>query len=82
MLKWEKIGRRVKADGSGVTTYGASGKTAGYRIESRKRAIAHASRSGSWLYTTYFLIVGGQEKEYQRLQDAKAAAEKMEETAK
>ena len=82
MLKWEKTGRSVKGDGSSTTEYQADGKATQYRIESRKRPIPHANRSGSCMYTSYFLIVGGREKEYHRLQDAKDAAEKMEGSGK
>ncbi len=82
MLKWEKMGRNVRTDGSSTTFYQADGKAVRYRIESRKRPIPHANRSGSWSYTSYFLIVGAQEKEYHRLQDAKAAAEEMESAGK
>lgn len=78
MLKWEKTGRTVKSDGSSTTIYNAVGTAAKYRIESRKRQIPHANRPGTWAYTSYFLIVGAQEKEYHRLQDAKESAEKMD----
>ena len=47
-----------------------------YVIESRRRAIPHSGREGSWLHTTYFLIrPDGTEKEYHSMKDAKAAAE-------
>lgn len=82
MLKWEKSGRSVRGDGGSTTKYQANGKDTQYCIESRKRPIPHANRSGSWMYTSYFLIVGGQEKEYHRLQDAKVAAEKMEDAGR
>ena len=82
MLKWEKVGRSVRGDGSSTTTYLAKGKTTDYCIESRKRPIPHANRSGNWMYTSYFLIFGTQEKEYHRLQDAKVAAEKMEDAGR
>lgn len=82
MLKWEKTGRCVKGDGSSTTFYQANGKAEQYCIESRKRPIPHTNRSGSWFYTSYFLIVGAQENEYHRLQDAKAAAEEIEDAGK
>lgn len=78
MLKWEKAGRTVKSDGTSTTIYNAVGKAATYRIESRKQQIPHANRPGTWAYTSYFLIVGDQEQEYHRLQDAKESAEKLE----
>lgn len=79
MLKWGKTGRTVREDGSSTVTYEAHGKITDYCIESRKRPIKHANRSGSWMYTSYFLIAGVREQEFHRLQDAKRAAEEMEE---
>ena len=78
MIKWEKTGREVKANGESTTTYtSADGR---FRIESRKRAIPHANREGHWMHTSYFLIDynDGSEKEYYALKDAKAAAEVKE----
>lgn len=79
MLKWEKTGRTVRGDGSSTVTYEAHGKTADYCIESRKRPIAHANRPGNWMYTSYFLVVGAQQREFHTLMDAKRAAERIEE---
>lgn len=79
MLKWEKTGRTVRGDGSSTVTYEARGKTSDYCIESRKRPIAHANRPGNWMYTSYFLVVGVQQREFHTLMDAKRAAEEMEE---
>lgn len=79
MLKWEKTGRTVRGDGSSTVTYEAKGKTAVYRIESRKLPIAHANRPGSWMYTSYFLIVWTTAREFHTFMDAKRAAEEMEE---
>lgn len=71
-MKLEKIGRTVHADGATEILY----QYGEFQIESRKRMIAHANRSGSWAHTTYFLIrPDGTEKEYYSLTDAKAAAE-------
>lgn len=78
MLKWKKTGRVVRADGGSTITYEAKGKRAQYVVESRKNPIAHASGSGSWMYTTYFLITGGQERKFFQLRSAKQAAEEME----
>lgn len=75
-MKWFKIGRTVKGTGESTITYAAD--SARYIIESRKRAIPHANRSGSWMHTSYFLISeDGTEKEYYSLRDAKNAAEKL-----
>ena len=78
MMKWEKVGRKVCANGESTTYYEADGKDGRYVIESRKRAIPHANGDGFWMHTTYWLInPDGTEKEYYSLRDAKAAA-KME----
>lgn len=77
-MKWEKTGRTARLDG-GSTTYYES-QDGRFKIESRKRAIPHANRSGSWMHTTYFLIdESGAEKEYYSLKDAKAAADMRQE---
>lgn len=75
-MAWEKTGREVKATGESTTFYAS--KDGRFQIESRKRAIPHASREGFWMHTSYFLIDcnDGTEKEYHALKDAKEAAEK------
>lgn len=72
---WKKTGREAKPTGESTTFYQSDDGR--FRIESRKRAIPHAGgRSGSWMYTSYFLIhPDGSEKEYFSLRDAKEAAE-------
>ena len=74
-MRWEKTGRTVYSTGESTTVYTSD---AGHRIESRKKAIPHAGgRGGSWMHTSYFLILpDGTEKEYWKLSDAKEAAEK------
>lgn len=73
-MNWKKTGREVKGNGE-TTTFYESGD-GWFRIESRKRNVPHANRSGYWQHTTYFLIDGnGNEKEYRSLKDAKEAAE-------
>lgn len=73
-MNWKKTGREVKGNGE-TTTFYESGD-GWFRIESRKRNVPHANRSGYWQHTTYFLIDGnGNEKEYWSLKDAKEAAE-------
>ena len=74
MLKWKKLGTTVHRDGGVTTTY-VSGK---YIIERRKLMIPCMTHSGSWARTTYFLIADGEEKEFQRLKDAKVAADEKE----
>lgn len=75
MIKWEKTGHEIKANGESTVTY--TSKDGRYAIESRKRAIPHANREGSWMHTSYFLIDynDGSEKEYYSLKSAKEAAE-------
>ena len=76
MNKWFKAGRSVQANGESTTYYDT--EDAKYQIESRKRAIPHSGRAGSWMHTSYFLIWDGGEKEFMSLKDAKNYAEKME----
>lgn len=72
-MLWVKMGYKVRADGTDLRY--ASPAT-DIQIESRKRAIPHANGVGVWYHTTYFVIrPDGTEKEYQRLSDAKEAAE-------
>ena len=79
-MNWIKTSRTVHADGSAETRYEAGGTD--FVIESRKRPIPHANGVGSWMYTSFFLIFpDGHEKKYNRLSDAKEAAESfMKET--
>lgn len=77
MLKWEKAVHTIHPDGSADLRYVAEGTD--FKIESRKRAIPHANRSGYWWHTTYFLLrPDGTEKEYVTLRRAKEAAENAE----
>lgn len=74
MLTWEKTGRTVGPKGSTIT-YTAKEKPR-ITIESRKRPIPHASGSGFWMHTSFFVLVDGSEiKERFSLCDAKAFAE-------
>lgn len=76
MREWNKTKRTALENGS-VTVRYESGNLA---IESRKRPIPHANRSGFWMYTSYYLIrSNGTEKEYHSLADAKRAAEEITE---
>lgn len=76
MFHWEKKGKTVHGDGTSEILYGAPG--CNYYIEARKKAIPHTQRGGVWFHTSYFLInrITGSEKEFMRLRDAQAAAEK------
>lgn len=72
-MVWTKIGKTV-SEGRTTVTYAAEGTP--YTIESRKRPIPHASGRGSWDYTSYFVLMDGEELiEKQRLGDAKAFVE-------
>lgn len=75
-MNWIKTGRTATEDGS-ITTYAAEGHPA-IRIESRKRQIEHAARGGTWAFTSYFVILDGEEvAEKMRLTDAKEFAEEL-----
>lgn len=80
MIQWEKTGRQV----------GPAGRTVRYRakenprfeIESRKRPVPHANGVGSWDYTSYWVMVDGQDvKERHSLREAKEWAEAAMEMA-
>ena len=74
-LIWKRTGRRVSADGTD-TIYTAVGTS--FTIESRKRHIPHANRSGTWDHTTYFVLRDGYEMvEKHSLADAKEYAEEL-----
>lgn len=75
-MKWSKIGRSVSPEGTTVI-YCAEGHSA-LVIESRKRHIQHANGSGTWDYTSYFVVLDGQvQKEKRTLKEAKEFAESM-----
>lgn len=75
MLKWDKIGKTVHANGETEIRY----QCRNLLIESRKRAIPHAgARGGYWFHTTYFLITpDGKEHEFQSMAAAKECAKTM-----
>ena len=74
MLNWKKVAKAEHLGGETTLRYEAEGTNA--VIESRKRAIPHSARGGSWMHTTYFVILpSGAEHEFWRLQDAKNAVE-------
>lgn len=79
MAHWEKTGKAVTGEGTTIT-YTLAGTP--YTVESRKRQIPHASRSGSWEHTTFAVLKGGQQVDTRHtLQDAKEIAEKLAEEA-
>lgn len=74
-MKWVKTGRTVSPKGTTITYTGDNG----LMIESRKRHIPHANRSGTWDHTSYWLLSNGKEvKEFYSLKAAKDAAERFE----
>lgn len=75
MIKWTKAGRTVSEEG---TTIIYQGEGTDLTIESRKRHIPHANRSGTWDHTSYFVIRDGEEIiEKWSLTEAKEYAERI-----
>lgn len=56
-MKWEKVGKRIGAEGTTITYRLQSAPQ--YEIESRKRHIPHANGSGTWDHTTYVVLYHG-----------------------
>jgi len=76
MKRWEKTSRTVRGDGSKTIRY----ECGDMAIESRTVPVPHSNRSGSWLFTSYWLIqADGTEAQFFSLKDAKDAAEMLEE---
>lgn len=72
-MKLIRTGKTVGPEG---TTIIYEGHRTGIRIESRKRHIPHANGSGTWDYTSYFVVVDGKDlKEIYTLKAAKEWAE-------
>ena len=75
MMKWVNMGKTINEEGTTIT-YEAENHP--FTIESRKRHIPHANRSGTWDHTTYVVLFLGEEvAEKNSLRDAKEYAEKM-----
>lgn len=67
---WAKTGRTVTPEGTTVTYTDL--RETGLTIESRKRHILHANRSGTWDHTSYWVLRDGEELvERQSLTSAK-----------
>ena len=76
---WKKAGVQLGMNGEKTITYRADGCAA--EIESRRRAIPHANGEGVWYHTTYAVLYpDGAGREFQRLRDAQADAERWRET--
>lgn len=73
MIRWIKTGKTINDDAR-IITYSGQGTT--LTIESVKRPIPHANRSGTWDFTSFFLIDNDKlVKEYNVLAYAKNEAE-------
>ena len=77
MIKWKRTGKEVTAEG---TTIRYESDQTSLIIESRKRHIPHASGSGFWDHTTYYVIDPQRrvEREFWSLGDAKEFVEKIQ----
>ena len=76
MIHWTKYGKCVGPEG---TTVFYKGQGTALTIESRKRHIPHANGSGTWDYTSYWVLRDGVElKERYSLTAAKEYAEEVE----
>lgn len=77
MKDWYKSFVQLGMEGEKTITYRS--RESACVIESRKRLVPHANRSGGWFCTNFALIrPDGTEKIFWRLQDAKDAAEEAE----
>ena len=75
-VKWVKTGKVVRTSGSTTIIYRLEGTP--YTVESRKRPIPHANRSGTWDHTSYFVLKDGVEvAEKHTLRAAKEYAEAL-----
>lgn len=72
-MMWTKTSKVVSSEGTTIT-YSLDGTD--YTVESRKRKIPHANRSGTWDHTSYFVLKDGEEViEKYSLADAKKYVE-------
>ena len=75
-MKWVKTGTKIVVGQGTTLTYQLPGTP--YTVESRKRPIPHANRSGSWDHTSYFVLKDGAELvEKHTLRAAKEYAEAL-----
>ena len=75
-MKWIMTGKKAIVGQGTTITYRLEGTP--YTVESRKRAIPHANRSGTWDHTSYFVLKDGQEvAEKMTLGKAKEYAEEV-----
>ena len=75
--KWEKIDRCENREGTTIT-YRLVNAPKMVIVQSRKRHIPHANRVGTWDFTSYHVIIDGNEvAKKSTLTDAKTTAEVM-----
>lgn len=75
-MKWIKTGKTVSVGNGTTITYKLEGTP--YTVESRKRPIPHANRSGTWDHISYFVLKDGMEvAEQHTLGRAKEYAEAL-----
>lgn len=73
-MKWTRTGKTVSA--KGTTIFYSCAEDPKLTIESRKEHIPHANRSGTWDFTSYWVLWDGEEiKQLYTLADAKEYAE-------
>ena len=78
MLTWTKSYVSIKTDGSKTISYLCMDNPR-LRVESRTRPIPHASGNTTWLHTSYFVMLDGEDiKETWRLKEAKEYAESLD----
>ena len=62
VIIWKKAGKKISNKGTDITYQATqNGKDMDLYIESRKRHIPHANRSGTWEHTSYFVLRDGKE---------------------
>lgn len=77
-MKWIKTGKTVIVGNGTTITYKLEGTP--FTVESRKRTIPHANRSGTWDHTSYFVQKDGVDvAEKHTLRAAKEYAETLHE---
>lgn len=72
---WIVIGKNVNREGTTITYWGGG---TNILVQSRKRHIPHASGTGTWDHTSYFVMKDGEDvAERWRLSEAKQYAEQL-----
>ena len=72
-ITWTRGGKTVFPDCQIITYFGLG---TSLEVQSRKRQVPHNGRSGTWEFTSYFVVENGREiKELYSLKEAKEYAE-------